>query len=763
MKRVIFFLFTMLLSVSLFAQLEVKEGSFKEIPGFVNINPDPDYQTDDNDKPYAVLLINTENINAEQRARLRFYGDAQTFFMVEQRVGEVCLYLSYYASFLKIAHPDYGTTEYHFPIDMKPKKGYELVLVNKAAASGPVKDIYNFLIVSADQPNATIYIDNEYVADKEGYKSFKAGEKHTWRIECDLYYSESGEAVISDKEGENVTINKTLRPAFGYLNVTSVPESGAVVFIDGKKVGQTPYKSDKLASGEHKVRVMKDMFSSVENTFTVTDGNTTQAQMNMSANFVNVNIITDSGSNIYIDNEMKGKGSWNGRLSDGSHSLEARKASHITAIKNVQLVLGIDATIIIPDPEPIYGTLEVVSDPIGANIIIDGENFGTTPRVLGNILIGSHELKLEKSGCTPVIKTITIDENNKLNVNEKLQTGRLVTITTDQDGDMIFINGYYLGTSPLSKTMRFGTHTIVAVRGGSDQDLNVLKLTKGVRIARKTVSLTQDGGDITVDFKFEKNDKIIIKDIEFANGDYDYNIIDDWGSNLIASKMRYLMPSIKYDCNDKDLGSVDFYSVLRRGNYLYRNSDSPKNYSQKQTQKIIYGKDKTLRLLGWGSSNTSIYPAGTYIYELWVDDELLLAKKVVIQNMQYEGLTIKDIMFSNDDYDGNTIDDVGSQLVSSKMRYLVPTIKYDCSNNGLNDVAFYINIKKPNNDLISGTSSPESHTFWCTKPVTKGKNKTLKLIGWGMRDRSMYPAGTYTCEIWINDKMAFSKEIVITD
>lgn len=64
-KRFLLLFLTLLLSFPLFAQLEVKEGSFKEIPGFVNINPDPDYQTDDNDKPFAVLLINTENINEE--------------------------------------------------------------------------------------------------------------------------------------------------------------------------------------------------------------------------------------------------------------------------------------------------------------------------------------------------------------------------------------------------------------------------------------------------------------------------------------------------------------------------------------------------------------------------------------------------------------------------------------------------------------------------------------------------------------------------
>ena len=486
MKKVFLLIVSIFLSFSALAQLEVRQGSFHKVNGFVNINMDK--QTDDNDRPYAVLKIRTENIDGKQRRELNFQGDARTFFEVEYKDGEVWLYISYYASYIKISHDDLSSTEFYFPFDMEPKCGYELTLVNKAVAPGPVKEVYNFMIVSADQPNATIYIDNEYAGEQEVYKSFKAGEKHFWRIECELYHTESGEAVIPSKEGENATITKALRPAFGYLNVTSTPEDGAVVFIDGKKVGQTPYKSDKLASGEHKVRVMKEMFSTVEKTFTVNDGQTINAPMNMSANFVSVTITTDSESDIYVDNEKKGKGTWIGRLNDGAHALEARKVSHKPAIKNVQLVLGKNETIVIPNPEPIYGTLEVVSNPIGANIIIDGKNYGTTPRVLANVLIGTHELRLEKTGCAPVTKTITLDEINKLSINEKLPTGREIAISTDGTGDKIFVDGNYIGTSPLTATLSFGEHEVKAVRDSKETS--------------KKITVAQTGGDTSVQLSF---------------------------------------------------------------------------------------------------------------------------------------------------------------------------------------------------------------------------------------------------------------------
>ena len=134
MRKLLLLFFITLLSIPLFAQLEVQEGSFKEVPGFVNINPDPNYQTDDNNLPFAVLKVKTENINDKQRRQLRFEGNGGTFIVLEYKTGEVWVYLTAkYADYIKISHPDLSSTEFTFPYDLIPKKGYELTLVNKSA------------------------------------------------------------------------------------------------------------------------------------------------------------------------------------------------------------------------------------------------------------------------------------------------------------------------------------------------------------------------------------------------------------------------------------------------------------------------------------------------------------------------------------------------------------------------------------------------------------------------------------------------------
>lgn len=138
-KKFLLLLWVQILSIPLIAQLEIKEGSFKEVSGFVNINPDENYQTDDNNLPFAVIKVRTENINDKQRRELKFSGNAGTFIMLEYKDGEVWVYLTaQYADYLKISHPDYSSIEFTLPEDLKPKCGYELTLVNKS------NDIWEF-------------------------------------------------------------------------------------------------------------------------------------------------------------------------------------------------------------------------------------------------------------------------------------------------------------------------------------------------------------------------------------------------------------------------------------------------------------------------------------------------------------------------------------------------------------------------------------------------------------------------------------------
>lgn len=511
--RKLYLILLTFITINVFGQndfFKVKENSFRQIDGFVMLDKNEHY--DDNDQPMALIKISTENITAEERRRITFKGNLATYFDVHFEPTEIHLYITAKtADFIEIHHPDYGKTEFTLPFDLKDFCGYEMVLQYiPIGLNTNVTQQNNYLTIICDQPNASIYIDDQYVSD--GFKSLAIGTTHSWRIECDMYHTESGTVTIT--KDEPITIEKQLRPAYGFIEVSSKPESDAVVFINNKKVGTTPYQSDKMASGTYNVRVVKDMYKTTEQTFVITDGNTTNALLDMAANFINLTVETDPNSDIYIDEQLKGKGKWNGRISDGAHFVEVKKDKHRTVSKNLNLVLGKDEVIKIEAPAPITGILDVSSVPVKADVYLNGKHYGTTPRIISDLIIGDYTLKLEKDGCASVTKNITIEENQTLTIKENLPTGKEVVIKTDQSGDKIYVDNSYIGISPITSNLSYGSHNIKAVRGSqtTTKEVEILVETDGrvspqkqefVLAFGKMINITsnQKGDDIYVDGK----------------------------------------------------------------------------------------------------------------------------------------------------------------------------------------------------------------------------------------------------------------------
>lgn len=470
MRKVLLILM-LFMTLCSYGQLHVKEGSFHKIDGYVMLDKKNHY--DDNNRPMALIKISTENIAAEQRARLLFKGNLATYFDVQFKVGEIYLYLSTEATFLEIIHPDYGKTEYWLPEDLCDFCGYEMVLVSNFFASNDTSPKVNYLTINTDRPEAMIFIDDEFVGMQNVSKLLSIGDTHRWKIECDMYETEEGEVVVS--KGEPVTINKQLQAAYGCVNVNTVPEDSALVYVDSKYLGMTPCTIDMLRSGRHKIVLVRESYKPHIHEFELNNRDTVNIAVDLVPYMAQVKVVADSLSQIYIDNQMKGKGEWTGRVSLGAHLFEARRPSHRTSYHEADVQEGDFDTIYLPSPQPVFGHVNVLSTPIGASIYIDGVYRGITPRVVNDLLIGEHELRLEKDNYAFSIRKINISEDLTLELNEHLKEGKGITIETDIPGDKIFIDRQYIGVSPQKLNMSYGVHAITIDRDGytTDEVFNV--------------------------------------------------------------------------------------------------------------------------------------------------------------------------------------------------------------------------------------------------------------------------------------------------
>ena len=128
-------------------------------------------------------------------------------------------------------------------------------------------------------------------------------------------------------------------------------------------------------------------------------------------NYGTLSLAAAQGVDIYIDGEKMGTGSWNGNLSPGFYNIECRKERHRSTVESVEVKEGETKNITLKAPEPITGSLALMSTPLGVNVAIDGKPVGSTPDNFSGLLIGSHEVKLSKDGYRTETKTIEIKEN----------------------------------------------------------------------------------------------------------------------------------------------------------------------------------------------------------------------------------------------------------------------------------------------------------------------------------------------------------------
>ena len=129
-------------------------------------------------------------------------------------------------------------------------------------------------------------------------------------------------------------------------------------------------------------------------------------------------LAVDADAEIWVNGEKKGTRSWTGDLASGTYRIECRQPNHEPTVLTKEIDNTMNGqTITLSSPIPVYGSLNVESNPDYAKIFVDGEPMGETPNFISKILIGQHELKLCKDGYADHIETVTVVKGERKQVN----------------------------------------------------------------------------------------------------------------------------------------------------------------------------------------------------------------------------------------------------------------------------------------------------------------------------------------------------------
>ncbi len=294
--------------------------------------------------------------------------------------------------------------------------------------------------------------------------------------------------------------NETKARLVDSLTVISIP-GGAEVYIDAKSVGITPLKLDDVLVGEHTLRVVKEYFQPGVLNIIVEKGKDNRVQVQLDK--AEFELIIDSRpleAAVYVAVEGKFEADPYGKTPvslkvalDQELAIKLAKEEFLDTELKVKLTeagFSISGEKLIPAEDgkgrihvelsqaPPPGSLQVVSDPPGVAVYLDGISRGETPLTLAKVTPGIRKLRASMPGFVSVIREVEIISGQEATVEVEL--GGRLNILSIPAGARAFIDEKYVGITPL-KTERIpaGSYQLRLAKEKYKDKLSAVVLSRG--------------------------------------------------------------------------------------------------------------------------------------------------------------------------------------------------------------------------------------------------------------------------------------------
>ena len=275
-------------------------------------------------------------------------------------------------------------------------------------------------IVKTKQEAGEIWVYVPHGIQKITIKHPQLGVLRNYYFPCAIDAARTYEMILASGEVRTVVT----QDAGGSYLVISLQPKTAVVYIDDQlqENDGSGEMMKALTYGEHQYRVEANGYMPEAGIVTIgKEKKVLNIKLQSALATLTVNSTTP-GTQIVVNEQVKGSGNWSSNLTPGMYIIEGRLDSHRSQKMSVTLGKQEQKAITIPALEPMYGMLDVSYKPIGAEVWLDGKQLGASPDLFRNILVGSHSLLIKKAGCAEHRETITIAEGEK-----KVVTGTLST------------------------------------------------------------------------------------------------------------------------------------------------------------------------------------------------------------------------------------------------------------------------------------------------------------------------------------------------
>lgn len=175
------------------------------------------------------------------------------------------------------------------------------------------------------------------------------------------------------------------------------------------------------------------------------------------------------------------------KVTEGKHTIQVISPICEEFTKDVLILPGEVCKVDLSNMQIKTGLLTVSPNVSGIKFFIEGKEYPLTEPILLNY--GKHNVQATKDGYEPYTGTVTINaDTNTLDIDmeKHIPKGR-ISIDSDPQGASIYVDGSFIGTTPLSYNATLGGHTVLAKKNEYIE-------------ASKSVSIAAEGDQASVYF-----------------------------------------------------------------------------------------------------------------------------------------------------------------------------------------------------------------------------------------------------------------------
>ena len=301
--------------------------------------------------------------------------------------------------------------------------------------------------------------------------------------------------VIEVGQAPAQTVEMELAKLPGLITFTTQPDVGADVRVDGVSIGTAPLTDVEVKPGRRRVEFVAERFlAQVLELAVVGEGQRQSLAGELTPNWAPVALASrPAGAQVLLDGTPVGTTPVELEVEAGERQLELRLAGHnawrqaITVLADQPLNVA-EVTLVQAD-----GRVELITDPPGAAVGVNGEFQGATPLTLRLRPGRVHVIALNKPGYETATRELSVaaDSGRRLEIPLVAQFG-LIEVVSDPPGAEIFVDAELRGVTPAQLTLLAVAHELeVRLDGHAPQSTTVTPRT-GFPQRWETILVAQD-------------------------------------------------------------------------------------------------------------------------------------------------------------------------------------------------------------------------------------------------------------------------------